>query len=36
MKGSTSKIILSSLMGAVALMKQSFLDAEWYFQNKFR
>ena len=33
-KGSTQQNYPNSLMGAVALLKQSFLDAEWYFQNK--
>ena len=32
-KGSTQQNYPNSLMGAVALLKQSFLDAEWYFQN---
>ena len=33
MKGSTRQRYPSSLMGAVALMKQSFFDAEWYEAN---
>ena len=33
-KGSTQQNYPNSLMGAVALLKQSFLDADWYFQNK--
>ena len=33
MKGSTRQRYPSSLMGAVALMKQSFFDAEWYKAN---
>ena len=33
-KGSTQQNYPNSLMGAVALLKQSFLDAEWYLQNK--
>ena len=33
MKGSSRQRYPSSLMGAVALMKQSFFDAEWYKAN---
>ena len=33
-KGSTQQNYPNSLMGAVALLKQSFLDADWYLQNK--
>ena len=33
MKGSTRQRYPSSLMGAVALLKQSFFDAEWYKVN---
>tara|TARA_B100000945_G_scaffold129019_1_gene102855 strand:- start:834 stop:3920 length:3087 start_codon:yes stop_codon:yes gene_type:complete len=33
MKGSSRQRYPSSLMGAVALMKQSFFDAEWYKDN---
>ena len=33
-KGSTQQNYPNSLMGAVALLKQSFLDADWYLHNK--
>jgi imidazolonepropionase-like amidohydrolase len=33
-KGTTQQNYPNSLMGAVALLKQSFLDADWYLQNK--
>ena len=33
-KGSTSQNYPNSLMGAVALLKQSFLDADWYKKNE--
>ena len=34
LKGSTQQRYPSSLMGAVALLKQSFLDADWYKKNQ--